>query len=70
MFVYGGDNQIEEVDGGGNAVARYVQGLGIDEPLVMQRGTTGGAPPCRRTVGSFGASRFLNFSLAFRSGFW
>jgi RHS repeat-associated protein len=29
---------VEELDGGGTAVARYTQGLGIDEPLAMVRG--------------------------------
>ena len=40
IYVYDGDNQIEEVNASGTAVARYTQGLGIDEPLAMLRGTT------------------------------
>jgi len=41
LYVYDGANIIEEVDGAGLAVARYSQGLGIDEPLAMLRaGTT------------------------------
>jgi RHS repeat-associated protein len=31
IYAYDGDNQVEEVDASGNVVARYVQGLGIDE---------------------------------------
>jgi RHS repeat-associated protein len=37
IYVYDGDNQIEEVNASGTAVARYTQGLGIDEPLVLLR---------------------------------
>lgn len=33
IYAYDGDNVIEELNGAGNATARYVQGLGIDEPL-------------------------------------
>ena len=40
VYVYDGDNLIEEVNSAGSAVARYTQGLGIDEPLAMLRGTT------------------------------
>ena len=38
IYVYDGDNVIEELDGSGSVVARYSQGLGIDEPLAMYRG--------------------------------
>ena len=38
IYAYDGDNVVEELDGGGTAVARYTQGLGIDEPLAMYRG--------------------------------
>ncbi|HKS71707.1 MAG TPA: RHS repeat-associated core domain-containing protein, partial [Terriglobales bacterium] len=38
IYAYDGDNVVEELDGGGMAVARYAQGLGIDEPLAMYRG--------------------------------
>ena len=38
VYAYDGDNVVEELDGGGTAVARYAQGLGIDEPLAMYRG--------------------------------
>jgi RHS repeat-associated protein len=31
---------IEELDGGGNLLAHYTQGAGIDEPLAMYRGLT------------------------------
>ena len=34
---YDGDHQIEELDANGNSVARYAQGLGIDEPLAILR---------------------------------
>ncbi len=37
-YVYDGPNIIEEVDASGNQLARYSQGLGIDEPLSMTRG--------------------------------
>jgi len=33
-------NVLEEVDGSGNVLARYVQNLGIDEPLAETRGST------------------------------
>jgi len=36
VFAYDGDNLIEQVSASGVAVARYTQGLGIDEPLVRQ----------------------------------
>ncbi len=40
-YLYDGANVLEEVDASGNLVARYTQGLGIDEPLAMLRsGTT------------------------------
>ncbi len=38
IYAYDGDNVVEELDGSGTAVARYTQGLGIDEPLAMVRG--------------------------------
>ena len=38
IYAYDGDNVVEELDGSGTAVARYTQGLGIDEPLAMYRG--------------------------------
>ncbi len=37
IFVYDGSNLIEEVNSSGAAVARYSQGLNIDEPLAMLR---------------------------------
>jgi len=37
-YLYDGDNGIEEVDPNGNVLARYSQGLNIDEPLAMLRG--------------------------------
>lgn len=37
VFAYDGANFIEETDSSGNAVARYSQGLNIDEPLAMLR---------------------------------
>ena len=41
VYGYDGDNLIEETNSGGIAVARYSQGLNIDEPLVESRsGTT------------------------------
>src|SRR5207244_1533767 len=40
VYVYDGDNLIEEINATGSVVARYTQGLGIDEPLAMLRGTT------------------------------
>ena len=35
VFAYDGDNLVEETNSGGTAVARYSQGLNIDEPLAM-----------------------------------
>ena len=41
IYAYDGDNLIEETNASGTAVARYSQGLNIDEPLAMLRsGTT------------------------------
>ena len=40
IYVYDGDNQIEEVNASGTQVARYTQGLGIDEPLAILRSAT------------------------------
>ncbi|PYU34530.1 MAG: hypothetical protein DMG28_05520 [Acidobacteria bacterium] len=41
VFAYDGDNLAEETNASGGVVARYSQGLNIDEPLVMLRsGTT------------------------------
>jgi RHS repeat-associated protein len=37
VFAYDGDNLIEETNSSGTAVARYSQGLNIDEPLAMLR---------------------------------
>jgi RHS repeat-associated protein len=37
VYVYDGDNQIEELNSSGGVVARYTQGLGIDEPLALYR---------------------------------
>jgi RHS repeat-associated protein len=37
VYAYDGDNLIEETNGSGTAVARYAQGLNIDEPLAMLR---------------------------------
>ena len=38
IYAYDGENMIEETSNGGAAVARYVQGLKIDQPLAMSRG--------------------------------
>jgi RHS repeat-associated protein len=40
IYVYDGDNLVEETNSVGSAVARYTQGLNIDEPLAMLRGST------------------------------
>jgi RHS repeat-associated protein len=37
---YDGNNLVEETNGAGGVVARYSQGLNIDEPLAIQRGGT------------------------------
>jgi RHS repeat-associated protein len=37
IFAYDGDNLIEETNSSGTVVARYSQGLNIDEPLAMLR---------------------------------
>jgi RHS repeat-associated protein len=39
-YVYDGPNAIEEVDANGAVLARYTQGLGIDEPLAELRAST------------------------------
>src|SRR6266851_10254976 len=36
-YLLDADNILEEVDTAGNLLARYTQGLGIDEPLAMLR---------------------------------
>ena len=42
IYAYDWDNLVEETNASGSAVARYSQGLNIDEPLAMLRsGTTG-----------------------------
>jgi RHS repeat-associated protein len=38
IYAYDGDNLVEETNASGTAVARYSQGLNIDEPLAMLRG--------------------------------
>jgi RHS repeat-associated protein len=38
VFAYDGDNLIEETNSSGAVVARYAQGLNVDEPLAMLRG--------------------------------
>lgn len=40
IYAYDGDNLIEETNSSGTAVARYSQGLNIDEPLAMLRSAT------------------------------
>jgi hypothetical protein len=40
VFAYDGDNLVEETNGTGAVVARYSQGLNIDEPLAMLRSST------------------------------
>src|ERR1700676_3410037 len=40
VYAYDGDHLIEETNSSGTAVARYSQGLNIDEPLAMLRSAT------------------------------
>jgi RHS repeat-associated protein len=40
IFAYDGDNLVEETNSSGSVVARYSQGLDIDEPLAMLRSST------------------------------
>jgi len=40
VYAYDGDNLIEETNSAGTVVARYTQGLNIDEPLAMLRSST------------------------------
>jgi RHS repeat-associated protein len=40
VYAYDGDNLVEETNGSGGVVARYSQGLNIDEPLAMLRNAT------------------------------
>jgi len=40
VFAYDGDNLVEETNASGTAVARYSDGLNIDEPLAMLRSST------------------------------
>jgi RHS repeat-associated protein len=35
VYAYDGDNVVEELGGGGNLLAHYTQGSGIDEPLAL-----------------------------------
>jgi RHS repeat-associated protein len=37
-YLYDGNNLLEEIDSSGNVLARYTQGLVIDEPFAMLRG--------------------------------
>jgi RHS repeat-associated protein len=39
-YVYDGANVLEEVDGSGKVLARYVQSPGVDQPLAETRGST------------------------------
>jgi RHS repeat-associated protein len=39
-YVYDGANVLEDVDGSGNVLARYVQSIGVDQPLAETRGST------------------------------
>jgi RHS repeat-associated protein len=41
-YVYDGANVLEEVDGSGNVLARYVQSPAVDQPLAEVRGSTTG----------------------------
>lgn len=40
VYAYDGDNLIEETNSSGTVVARYSQGLNVDEPLAMLRSST------------------------------
>jgi len=40
IFAYDGDNLVEETNGSGAVVARYMQTINIDEPLAMLRSST------------------------------
>ena len=40
IFAYDGDNLVEEANTSGAVVARYAQGVGVDEPLSELRGST------------------------------
>ena len=40
IYAYDGDNLVEETNSSGTVVARYSQGLNIDEPLAMLRSST------------------------------
>ncbi len=40
IYAYDGANMIEELGGGGNLLAHYTQGAGIDEPLAIYQGLT------------------------------
>jgi RHS repeat-associated protein len=40
IFAYDSDNMVEETNSSGSVVARYSQGLNIDEPLAMLRSST------------------------------
>jgi len=39
-YLYDGANILEEIDGAGNVLTRYVQSLGVDQPLAETRGST------------------------------
>ena len=38
IYVYDGDNVIQELGGAGNLLTSYTQGLGVDEPLALYQG--------------------------------
>jgi RHS repeat-associated protein len=40
-YLYDGSDSLEEIDASGNELARYTQGVGIDQPLAEQRASTG-----------------------------
>jgi RHS repeat-associated protein len=40
VYVYDGNNVIQELGGSGNPLASYTQGPGVDEPLAMYQGLT------------------------------
>ncbi len=64
IYAYDGDNLVEETNAAGAAVARYSQGLNIDEPLAMLRsgstsyydadglGSVASLRKCSRVVGA------------------
>lgn len=52
IYAYDGDNLVEETNSAGAVVARYSDGLNVDEPLAMLRGYCGAPGAASRAASS------------------